>query len=257
MEDIAGQLKTTERFAIFLIHGVYDIPGKATDETEMHDASEEVFEYIMTCICPVKLSARGIAIKEGIQTAERQWIVGKPDTAFVYPAFTDRSEDYGHVCFYTRKPEEPAEEIIEYVLGCKLPETPKQQKLDFVEMTKGSNEAIYKMEEVKRIYDDLQKLSINEELTGEGITRQQLESVLGIEHSKEQTEVILQNIMDLKTFHVRMEDATISVSADRTDLIEMREIEGEIYVCVKANGTICANGMEVGNGKEKNSEETQ
>lgn len=252
MEDIVGQLKTTGRFAIFMIHGVYDIPGKSTDETEMHDASEEVFEYIMACICPVKLSTRGLAIEGKIQTAKRQWIIGKPDTAFVYPAFTDRSEDYDHVWFYTRKPDDPAKEIIEYVLGCKLPETPKQQKCDFVEMA--NTKTSCKMEEVKRIYDDLQKLSINEELTGEGITRQQLESVLGIEHSEEQTEVMLQNIMDLKTFNVRMEDVTISVSADRTDLIEMREIEGESYVCVKASGTVYANGMEIGNGKENNEE---
>lgn len=246
MEDIVGQLKTTERFAIFLIHGIYDIPGKATDETEMHDASEKVFEYIMACICQVKLSARGLAIKEKIQTAERQWIIGKPDTAFVYPAFTDRSEDYDHVWLYTRKPNEPAEEIIVQVLGCKMPETPRMQKCDFFEMTENT----YKLDEAKRIYDDLQALSIDAELSGKGITRQQLESVLGIEHSEKKAEVILQNIINLKSFNVLMEDAEISVSAERTDLIEMREIEGEQYVCIKANGTVYANGMEISNGKE-------
>lgn len=262
-ERIREQYDTKGRFAIFLIHGVYDIPGKAKDETEMHDASEEVYEYIMTCICPVSISTPALAIEIGdnqIKTATRQWIIGKTDTAFMYPAFTDRSEDYDHVWFYTRKPNEPAEDIIENVLGCELPETPEKQKEAFLKMTKTDDETTYEMDEIKRIYQDLQVLSINADLSGEGITRQQLESVLRIAHSEENAEVVLQNIIDLKSFNVLMADASISVAADRTDLIEMREIEGEQYICVRANGTVMANGMELGNGKtdkEEKAEENQ
>ncbi|HJA92120.1 MAG TPA: DUF4317 domain-containing protein, partial [Candidatus Eisenbergiella merdipullorum] len=32
-------------YYIILIHGTYDIPGKASDGSEMFDASEEVYEY--------------------------------------------------------------------------------------------------------------------------------------------------------------------------------------------------------------------
>lgn len=261
LEKIKEQYDTKGRFAIFLIHGVYDIPGKATDGAEMHDASDEVYEYIMTCICPVHVSAPALGIEFGeniIQTARRQWIIGKPDTAFLYPAFTDRSEDYDHIWYYTKKANEPAEEIIENVLGCHSPETPEQQKEAFLKMTCIEKNNTYEMEEAKRIYQDLQVLSINADLLGEGITRQQLEKVLRIPHTGEDEEVVLQNIMDLKKFNVLMADASVSVAADRTDLIEMREIDGEQYICVKAGGTVMANGMEIGNGKtdkEENSEE--
>ena len=45
-----------ENYYIILIHAVYDVPGKATDGTQMYDASDNVFEYIMCSICPVHLS---------------------------------------------------------------------------------------------------------------------------------------------------------------------------------------------------------
>lgn len=48
-------------YYIILIHGTYDIPGKSSDGSEMFDASEEVYEYLLGCICPVKLSKAGLA----------------------------------------------------------------------------------------------------------------------------------------------------------------------------------------------------
>ena len=45
-----------ENYYIILIHVAYDIPGKSTDGTEMFDASDEVFEYVLCSICPVHLS---------------------------------------------------------------------------------------------------------------------------------------------------------------------------------------------------------
>ena len=43
-----------ENYYIILIHGVYDIPGKSSDGAEMFDASDEIYDHIMCCICPVK-----------------------------------------------------------------------------------------------------------------------------------------------------------------------------------------------------------
>ena len=49
-----------ENYYIILIHGLYDIPGKSTDGAEMFDASDEVYEFLLCSICPVKLSKAGI-----------------------------------------------------------------------------------------------------------------------------------------------------------------------------------------------------
>ena len=82
-----------ENYYIILIHGVYDIPGKSSDGAEMFDASDEIYDHIMCCICPVKLSKAGLCYNvetNSIQDRIRDWIVEMPDVALTteVPIFT-------------------------------------------------------------------------------------------------------------------------------------------------------------------------
>lgn len=83
-------------YLILLIHDAYDVPGRTRDGIEMEDASDEVYDYILTCICPVDLSKPGLsynAVENTFQNRIRDWVVGMPDAAFLFPAFNDRSTD--------------------------------------------------------------------------------------------------------------------------------------------------------------------
>ena len=85
-----------ENYYIILIHAVYDIPGKASDGTEMFDASEEIYDHILCSICPVKLSKAGLcynAETNNIEDRIRDWIVEMPDVGFLFPQFNARSTD--------------------------------------------------------------------------------------------------------------------------------------------------------------------
>ena len=53
---------------LFLMHAMYDVPGKSSDNMEMFDASDEVYEYLVCSICPVSLS------KAGLVTMQRQTV---------------------------------------------------------------------------------------------------------------------------------------------------------------------------------------
>ena len=55
-DKIISSYEYGENYLILLIHAAYDIPGKASDDMEMFDASDEVYEYILCSICPVNLS---------------------------------------------------------------------------------------------------------------------------------------------------------------------------------------------------------
>ena len=58
----------------------------------MFDASDEIYEHIMCCICPVKLSGRVFAAMQetsSIQDRIRDWIVELPDVV-PFPQFSDR-----------------------------------------------------------------------------------------------------------------------------------------------------------------------
>ena len=54
-EKIIENYNYGENYYIILIHVAYDVPGKSTDGSEMFDASDEVYEYLLCSICPVHL----------------------------------------------------------------------------------------------------------------------------------------------------------------------------------------------------------
>ena len=85
-----------ENYYIILIHVAYDVPGKATDGTEMYDASDNVFEYLLCSLCPVHLSKPGLGYNEAkncIENRIQDWIVDQPMKGFLFPAFNDRYTD--------------------------------------------------------------------------------------------------------------------------------------------------------------------
>ena len=46
-KEIIENYNYGENYYIILIHVAYDIPGKSTDGSEMFDASDEVYEYLL------------------------------------------------------------------------------------------------------------------------------------------------------------------------------------------------------------------
>ena len=80
----------TGNYLILLFHDVYDVMTKTTDNNKL-DESEEIFEYIICSICPVALSKPGLGYRKDenrIGTVDRDWIVGLPESGFLFPAFT-------------------------------------------------------------------------------------------------------------------------------------------------------------------------
>ena len=54
-EKVMADYLYPENYYIILIHGAYDVPGRASDNLDMDDASDYVYEFILCSICPVKL----------------------------------------------------------------------------------------------------------------------------------------------------------------------------------------------------------
>ncbi len=54
-------------YLILVINQAYDVPGMTADNIAMEDASDEVYNYILCCICPVTLSKPGLDILKMIR----------------------------------------------------------------------------------------------------------------------------------------------------------------------------------------------
>ena len=69
-------------YLIILIYQSYDVPGMTTDGIEMDDASDEVYNYILCSICPMKLTKPGLGFDDDlgeIHTLRRTFAVQLPD----------------------------------------------------------------------------------------------------------------------------------------------------------------------------------
>ena len=123
-------------YLITLYYDVYDVPLKGTDELAM-DESDEVYEYLLCCICPVAMSKPGLGYLEGehrIGARIRDWVVGPTDTAFLFPAFNGRATDIHSTLVYTKNAKEPHAEFWANGLGCGTKRTATQKRDAFENM---------------------------------------------------------------------------------------------------------------------------
>lgn len=120
-------------YLIVLFHDAYDVMSRTSDNNNL-DESEEVYEYLICAICPVDLSKPGLGFLEDehrIGPRVRDWVVGAVDTAFLFPAFNDRSTDIHSTLFYTKNTKEPHSGFMANGLGCGIERTATEQKMAF------------------------------------------------------------------------------------------------------------------------------
>ena len=128
----------TGNYLILIFHDVYDVMKKTKDNLDL-DESEEVYEYLLCAICPVTLTKPALGYREDencIRSRIRDWVVGMPDTGFVFPAFTERSTDIHSLMFYTRDVKKPHAELMEGGLGCGVRLTMAEKKITFENIVK-------------------------------------------------------------------------------------------------------------------------
>ena len=108
-------------YLILLFYDVYDVPAKGKDKKSQGE-SEIVYDYIICAICPVNMGKAALGYlpdDQKIGIVEGTWAVKPPETAFLFPAFNERSSDIHSVLFYTKNTMEPHTEAMEDILHCK------------------------------------------------------------------------------------------------------------------------------------------
>ena len=259
-----------ENYLILLIHAAYDIPGKASDNLEMFDASDEVYNYIISCICPVNLAKPALsynAEEHCFQNRIRDWVVDLPQLGFLFPAFHDRSTDLHSLLYYSKNPEELHFEFTDSLLGCTLPLSAEGQKEAFqalVEETLGDS---CDYEVVKNIHENLHEMTEEKIDSPDPVVLSQAEvknlfSISGVDKEKLEsfdkhfedtaganTSFMASNIMNTRKFEVKTPDITIQVSPDRPDLVETRIIDGRPCLVIPITDQVQVNGITVKNGR--------
>ena len=246
-DKVIATYEYAENYYIILIHAMYDIPGKSSDDMEMFDASDEVYQHILMSICPVSLSKAGLsynAEENCIQDRIRDWIVDRPDKGFLFPAFNDRSTDLHSVLYYTKKSEDLQPEMIDQLLGAKMPMSADTQKETFqmiIEDTLGEDgdyETVRNIHEtlnemIEEHKEDPEPLSLDRTdvkkiFEQSGVPNEKMENFDQNfeENAGEKASLLASNIAETKKFNIETPDVVIKVNPERMDLVETRMIDG-------------------------------
>lgn len=277
-DKVIATYEYAENYYIILIHAMYDVPGRSSDNMEMFDASDEVYEYLVCSICPVSLSKAGLsynAESNCIQDRIRDWVVDMPDKGFLFPAFNDRSTDIHGVLYYTKKSENLQPELIEQLLGARMPMSANTQKETFqmlIEDTLGEDRDY---ETIRNIHDtlndmieehkeepeplQLDKTDVRKVFEKSGVSSEKMECFDQNyeETAGEKTSLLATNITETKKFQIETPDIVIKVNPERADLIETRVIDGRQCLVIAVDDHIEVNGVNVRTLKRKKSTEEE
>ena len=99
-EQIADGYPVDNEFAVFVFHGVYDVPLKGKDKESLWE-SEEVYDFIICTVSPMA----------------GEYEPAEPVFGFLYPAFSDRSGDKEKIDIFHADSEKQEEGLMYKLLG--------------------------------------------------------------------------------------------------------------------------------------------
>ncbi len=245
-EKILTSYDCAGNYYIVLIHVVYDVPGKTTDGEVLEDASDEVYDFILCSICPVKLSKAGLTYNgkdERMEERIRDWVVDMPDKGFLFPAFNDRQTDVHSLLYYTRKSAEVQEEMVREVLGIDLVVSADEEKDKFGKLLKDvlgedadckTVKDIYEGigEEMERHYEDpepykMSKNTLKKIFESSGVPDEKID-LFGDAYRENigDEPIMASNICDNKVVNIRVPEGKITIYADFISNLEIKMVDG-------------------------------
>lgn len=236
---IAKGYITSEPYIILIAHGVYDIPGVTSDNKEVEDGSEEVYTYLLCCICPVKLSKAGLCREPSgrIGCADREWMVDAPAAGFLFPAFDGRSNTIDRMLYYQKKPDPILWGLLRE-MGCNIPQSLSEQQEAFREAVQAAGANNF--DAIKDLMALLESEARND-IRGDKTLKDS--QVLHTDDDVQVSNVTGQ-------FLIEVPGATVKIDPSYTDRAMVKTINGTRYLMVEAD-SMTVNGIEMEDAEEE------
>ncbi len=255
-------------YLILLAHDAYDVPHRGKDDEMQVDAGDQVFSYIVCCICPVKdgkLELGYCAGENEFHNCAPSQIVSPPELGFLFPAFDDRAANIYNALTYARKPDELHQEFLDAIFHTEPPMSPGEQREAFETALREGLEGACGLEMVQAVHERLTaKIEEHREAKDPeplAVTARDVAAILldcGAEEAQaeafcakcgelfgEGAALNPANLIDSKRFKVKTADAAISLNPEHSYLVETRIIDGKKYLLIPAGEGLEVNGMPV------------
>ncbi len=267
-QKIIDGLEIEGNYLILMMHDAYDVPFKHTDENKSDVISEEVFNYILVCVCPVKLTKPALsyfADDNAFHSLDPDLVVAAPELGFMFPTFDDRATNIYSALYFTKDAANIHEDFIDAVFNADAPMPAETQRETFQSILEDALDEDLSFDVVQTVHDTLrERLEENDkDKTAEPleISRREVVSMLescGVPEEKvqafqdkyveefgEAVSIPARNVVEPKKFEVRTPDVTVQVNPERSDLVETRVIDGVKYILIRAEEGVEVNGVNI------------
>ncbi len=267
-QKIIDALEFDGHYLILLTHDAYDLPYRAKDELKVDDASEEVFDYIVCCICPVKLSHPALsyfAEDNEFHDREQDWVVAAPELGFMFPAFDDRAANIYAALYYTRDTADMHDDFVSAVFNTDSPMPAAAQRETFQALLEDAVGDDLSFDVVQSVHEQIRERVEEQKSDRDAapfeVTAREVRGILescGVPEERVSafeekfdaefgaaSAPSAQNIVDARKFEVRTPDVVIQVNPERSDLIETRVIDGFKYILIRADEGVAVNGVNI------------
>lgn len=254
-------------YLILLACDAYDVPRRGRDDLVLADASEEVFSYILCCVCPVKAGKPELGYFPGDNEFHYTTgqVVSVPEMGFLFPAFDDRAANIHNALFYSRNPNEIHQEFIDAVFRTDPPMSAAEQREAFEGALAGALEDTYSVEVVQaiqeRLTDQIARHKESKDPEPLTLTVDDIGNILRDCDILEERISAFQescaeqfgagaalnpaNLIDTGKFELKTAQASISVAPEDSYLLETRIIGGRKYILIPAEEAVEVNGQSV------------
>ena len=252
-------------YLILVMHDAYSVPyRKAEEHTDRPDFSDKVFNYIMVSICPVKLTKPLLTFfsdDRDFHTVEPDLAVGSPALGFMYPIFSDGGADINAALYYTKDASDLHADFIDAVFHTTAPEATADKREQFYGVLGDSLEKGLTFDVVQTIHENLNaQMSAKRKGAGLQVGRKEIASLLDscdvdAAEQKAFDEGYLEQfgavgldaslIADQKRFEIETDNVKVSVDPGKSDLVEVKRVDGRRAITIWVEGDITVNGIEV------------
>ena len=255
-------------YLALMLHDGYDVPYKDVNGEIDRERSTTVFHYILLAVCPVKQGKDALCYQTADQDFHNRpadWIVGMPESGFLFPAFEERCANIYQAMYYTKSSGDPHEVFMQNVFGVEPLMPAVQQKETFqaiLEETLAEECSIGVMQTVHDTVSNLiEERKSDKNAQPLSLTKTDVKTMLescGISEEKQtafeekydQTfgsfaELPAVNMVTPKRFQVETASVSIKVDPAHSDLVQTRIIDGKCYIMVLADDNVRVNGVSV------------
>ncbi len=265
---IIDSLELEGNYLILMMHDAYDVPFRHTDENKSDLISEEVFNYMLVSICPVKLTKPALSYfseDNAFHSRDLDWVVSGPELGFMFPTFDDRATNIYSALYFTRDAANAHDEFVDAVFHCDAPMPAAEQREVFQTVLEDTLDEDLSFEVVQTVHEQLRDMlqAHDQDKTAEPLTisRKEMSGMLqscGVPEEKvaafeekydaefgQGMSLNAVNIAEPKKFELRTPDVVVQVKPERSDLIETRVIDGQRYILIRAEEGVEVNGVNI------------